>query len=148
MDVTAPAKPKHNRVAKEFEIQGNCSVSAGSDALAAAYTACLGGKHAPVNPHRQRLLVAANKEAKAVKKGGDKAKKAGGTGANTKKPTDSNPQPAKDNPLPTANMDTTAAPAAAPAEGEGDPVRTPICIQCALLSQHPARTLFASSAHS
>ena len=31
---------------------------------------------------------------------------------------------------------------------EGDPVRTPICIQCALLSQHPARTLFASSAHS
>ena len=35
-----------------------------------------------------------------------------------------------------------------PPKREGDPVRTPICVQCALLNQHPVRTLFASSAHS
>ena len=32
--------------------------------------------------------------------------------------------------------------------GQGAPVRTPFCIQCALLHQHPVRTLFASGAHS
>ena len=30
---------------------------------------------------------------------------------------------------------------------EGDPVRAPICIQCALRNQHPARTVLASGAH-
>ena len=54
-------------VAKEFEINSNCKASSGCPELAAAYKACLEGKHAPINPHRQRLLVAANKEAKFSK---------------------------------------------------------------------------------
>ena len=48
-------------VAKEFQIQYQTNKSVPD----AAMNACLEGNHKVVNPHRQRLLVAAHKATKA-----------------------------------------------------------------------------------
>ena len=85
---------------KEFELHntGNPTVLPES-----AVQACLGGTHAPLNPHRQRLLAAANKPAKvkATPKGKSKAKA---------KPT----KPVTAEPAATSTEQTAAAAAAAP----------------------------------
>ena len=72
------------------EISLNCSLST-SAVPTSALLACTGGPHVPVNPHKQRLLVAAHKEVKAMAKAkakgkakpnpraGSKAKEAGQT---------------------------------------------------------------------
>ena len=66
-------------VAKDFRV--DLAVYDNTLALPpAAMDACLAGSHKPVNPHRQRLLVAAHKATRALPKAkckaGKKAKKA------------------------------------------------------------------------
>ena len=55
--------PALSSLAKAFEVHDGSNILP----VAAAYEACISGKHSPVNPHRQRLLVASHKEAKLQK---------------------------------------------------------------------------------
>ena len=56
---------KGNKVAEEFMLE----LRGGSSAIPeSAVRACVTGEHRPVNPHRQRLLVAAHKATKSLPK--------------------------------------------------------------------------------
>lgn len=59
---------KLRSLAQEFRLE-DCVIPDDDDdtTKAQAFRACLSGTHKPVNPHRQRLLVAANKQAKLQK---------------------------------------------------------------------------------
>ena len=98
-----PYKAEVPRVSKEFEL-GHKDIS-NVLPVKGAYEACVGGKHIPVNPHRQRLLVAAHKPAKL--KGG-----AGNVNNNSKKKKKTEP-PAE---APPANPSEPEAPPANPSE--------------------------------
>ena len=64
IDAHDPSKFRTS-VTKEFVLP---NVKNSTDMPNWVHTVCVAGRHAPVNPHRQRLLVAANKSAKVKAK--------------------------------------------------------------------------------
>ena len=80
-------------ISKEFELHSHM----GHHSLIPlpAVQACLGGKHTPVNPHRQRLLVASQKQAKLKPKAAAKCKSAAGGTVDTAGTNETVPAPAK-----------------------------------------------------
>ena len=73
--------PPTKNISKEFELHSHMGKH--TVIPQAAQQACLGGVHTPLNPHRQRLLVAAQKPAKLKAKAAAKHKAKGGTVADT-----------------------------------------------------------------
>ena len=81
--------PIHPAIAKEFEIPNALQMKGLGSLPEKVIQASLEGKHKPVNPHRQRLLVAANKAVEVEKippAAAPKSKQKGKATANKEEP--------------------------------------------------------------
>ena len=123
-------------LAKEFQLE-QWDLEKCKDFPAAALKACTAGSHRPVNPHRQRLLVARHKEAKSVPKAKAKPKAKGKAAAKATPKAKSSPKakavpcskgPAKDKRA--TDAPAAAAAAAAGTAAEAKPAKTSKAAQC------------------